>query len=104
MMARASGPSHLARLDLASSGRAVRSRGATSWRLDYRGARPRIRVHDGPFARTTKRVASIIQFAFGVEVKDSDHELARAMEAAARRAPQAMPEERGRADGLQRRR
>jgi hypothetical protein len=35
-----------------------------------------------PFARTTKRVASIIRFGFGVEVKDPDHELARAMEAA----------------------
>jgi hypothetical protein len=35
-----------------------------------------------PFARTTKRIASTIQFGFGVEVKDPDHELARAMEAA----------------------
>src|SRR5262249_32456977 len=33
-------------------------------------------------AGTTKRVAAIIQFGFGVEVKDPDHELARAMEAA----------------------
>lgn len=33
-------------------------------------------------AGTSKRVASIIQFGFGVEVKDPDHELARAMEAA----------------------
>jgi hypothetical protein len=35
-----------------------------------------------PFARTTKRIASIIEFGFGVEVKAPDHELARAMEAA----------------------
>jgi hypothetical protein len=33
-------------------------------------------------AGTTKRVASIIQFGFGVEAKDPDHELARAMETA----------------------
>jgi hypothetical protein len=31
---------------------------------------------------TSKRVAAIIQFGFGVEVKDPDHRLARAMEAA----------------------
>jgi hypothetical protein len=35
-------------------------------------------VHAG----TAKRVAAIIQFGFGVEVKDPDHRLARAMEAA----------------------
>lgn len=33
-------------------------------------------------AGTAKRVASIIQFAFSVEVKDPDHQLARAMEVA----------------------
>jgi hypothetical protein len=33
-------------------------------------------------AGTSKRVASIIQFGFGVEEKDPDHQLARAMEAA----------------------
>jgi hypothetical protein len=33
-------------------------------------------------AGTTKRVASVIQFGFGVEVKDPDKKLARAMEAA----------------------
>lgn len=33
-------------------------------------------------AGTSKRVASIIQFSFGVEVKDRGHELARAMELA----------------------
>ncbi len=36
-----------------------------------------------PFARTTRRVASIVQFGFGVGVKDPDHHVARAMEAVA---------------------